>query len=211
MCLATRKACRQLSGGRRALDLELKLAETFLTLDELGLKHGTDKASGGHNYLVLYEELLTSYRAKPELLLLEVGVRDGASVRLWQDYFPQAQIVGVDILESCRAHQDSRIAIEIGDQSDPNFLEALSNKYKADIIFDDGSHSWSHQIDTFRMLFPHLNAGGLFVCEDLHTSRSKWVGKYGRPYTYSASKYFGLLAPSCPRKAKFTEKCTTLS
>jgi trans-aconitate methyltransferase len=165
-----------------------------LTLDELGLKHGTDKASHAHNYLVHYEQLLQPYRTKPDLSVLEIGVRDGASVRLWHDYFPDAKIVGVDITEACQSHANDRIAIEIGDQSDPDFLERLMSNHRADIIFDDGSHQWSHQIDSFRFLFPHLQPGGLFVCEDLHTSRSKWVDKYGRRYTHAAADYFGRLA-----------------
>ena len=165
-----------------------------MTLDELGRKYGTDKSSQTHNYLVAYEQLLASYRTKADLGVLEIGVRGGPSVRVWQEYFPTAEIVGVDITESCRAHADTRITIEIGDQSDPKFLQELVGKYRFDIIFDDGSHQWHHQIASFRYLFPHLQPGGLFICEDLHTSRSKWVEKYGRPYTTAAADYFGRLA-----------------
>lgn len=165
-----------------------------MNLDELGRKHGTDKSSEAHNYLVEYEQLMAPYRAKGDLGILEIGVREGPSVRVWQEYFPNAQIVGVDITESCRAHADERIAIEIGDQSDPKFLQELVTKYSFDLMFDDGSHHWSHQIDSFRFLFPHLRPGGLFICEDLHTSRAKWVEKYGRPYTHAAAGYFGRLA-----------------
>lgn len=165
-----------------------------MTLDELGQKHGTDKASQGHNYLVEYEPLLQPYLSKSDLVVLEIGVREGASVRLWHDYFPRAQVVGVDILPHCQAHAADRIAIEIGDQADTGFLQRLTLKYQPDILFDDGSHFWTHQIDTFRVLFPAMRSGGLFICEDLHTSRSKWVGKYGSPYTVSAAAYFGGLA-----------------
>jgi trans-aconitate methyltransferase len=168
--------------------------EHILTLDELGRKFGTDKSSQAHNYLAVYEQFLAPYRANADLGVLEIGVRDGPSVRVWQEYFPAAQIVGVDISESCRAHADTRIAIEIGDQSDPKFLQDLVAKYRFDIIFDDGSHTWSHQIDSFRLLFPHLRPGGLFVCEDLQTSRAKFVEKYGKPYTDAAAAYFGRLA-----------------
>jgi hypothetical protein len=87
--------------------------EHILTLDELGRKFGTDKSSQAHNYLAVYEQFLAPYRANADLGVLEIGVRDGPSVRVWQEYFPAAQIVGVDISESCRAHADTRIAIEI--------------------------------------------------------------------------------------------------
>lgn len=165
-----------------------------MTLDELGLRHGTDKASNGHNYLVSYEELLAPYRGKSDLIVIEIGVYDGGSLRLWQNYFPGAQIVGVDIREACRSHEDVRIKIEIGDQGDPKFLDSLIAQHPADVIVDDGSHTWAHQIDTFRLLFRKLKPGGLFICEDLLTSRSKWLEKYGRPYTMPAATYFGRLA-----------------
>lgn len=164
-----------------------------MTLDELGRKHGTDKASEGHDYLRVYEALLAPYRASARQVM-EIGVRDGPSVRVWQDYFPSAQIIGVDIMESCRAHADDRITIEIGDQSDQRFLNHLKETYRPEIVLDDGSHIWSHQIDTFRAFFPHLPSGGLFICEDVHTSRVNAVAKYGKPYTDTAATYFGKLA-----------------
>ncbi len=175
-------------------DERLHMLQESPPLDELGRKHGTDKASDGHNYLVQYEEFLAPYRRKADLVVIEIGVHDGASVRVWQDYFAGAQIIGVDIMETCRAHADARIKIEIGDQGDPQFLQSLIVQHPADVIFDDGSHTWSHQIETFRLLFPRLKPGGLFVCEDLLTSRSKWVEKYGRAYTTPAATYFGRLA-----------------
>ena len=162
--------------------------------DELGRKHGTDKSSSLHHYLGVYQEVLEPYRARPELTVLEIGVRDGASVRMWQDFFPTAQIVGIDIMESCRQHADGRITVEIGDQADHCFLRSMGEKYAPDVVLDDGSHEWANQIDTFRMLFPYIKAGGIFICEDLHTSRSKHVEKYGRAYTEAAAPYFGRLA-----------------
>ena len=165
-----------------------------MNLDELGRKHGTDKASAAHDYLVAYENVLQPYRAKSDVVVLEIGVRDGASVRVWQDYFPDAQIVGVDILESCRTHADARITIEIGDQSDDQFLRGIGEKYRPDIVVEDGSHIWAHQIDTFRTLFPYVKQSGVYICEDLHTSRAKWVEQYGRHYTEAAAPYFGRLA-----------------
>lgn len=164
-----------------------------MNLDELGLKHGTDKASDGHDYLNVYEEFLAPYRNSARAIM-EIGVREGPSVRLWRDYFTRAQVIGVDVKEECRAHADERIAIEIGNQGDPRFVRQLMKTYKPDIVMDDGSHIWKHQIDTFRVVFPLLNPGGLFVCEDLHTSRINAFPKYGTAYTVSTAAYFGQLA-----------------
>jgi hypothetical protein len=39
-----------------------------------------------------------------------------------------------------------------------------------DFILDDGSHIMSHQITSFETLFPWLKDGGVYACEDTHTS-----------------------------------------
>jgi hypothetical protein len=37
-----------------------------------------------------------------------------------------------------------------------------------DIFIDDGSHDPAHQISTFEEMFPRLNPGAVFICEDVH-------------------------------------------
>ena len=62
------------------------------TLDQIGLHHGTDKASAGYGYLDVYAERLPRGR---DLALLEVGVFRGASLRTWVDWLgPDARVVG---------------------------------------------------------------------------------------------------------------------
>ena len=39
-----------------------------------------------------------------------------------------------------------------------------------DVVVDDGSHIWTHQIATFEFLYPRLSATGTYICEDVHTS-----------------------------------------
>ena len=62
---------------------------------------------------------------------------------MWRDYFPNAEIVVVDI--NAKAVSGPRLRFEQGDQSDPVFLQALIEKYGPfDIVIDDGSHRGSH-------------------------------------------------------------------
>lgn len=49
-----------------------------------------------------------------------------------------------------------------------------------DVVLDDGSHVAGHQRVSFETLFPLLNAGGLYIIEDMHTSY--WPGSYGGGY-----------------------------
>jgi hypothetical protein len=143
------------------------------TLDELALKHGTDKASSDHGYTKYYELYFDSYRDF-DFKFLEIGVYDGSSVKLWKEYFTKAEITSIDIDPRCTMYTEDRINIEIGDQTDPAFLRQVNAKYGSfSIILDDGGHSNKQQIVSFETLFPLLNPGGIYVIEDLHCSYIK--------------------------------------
>ena len=145
------------------------------TLDALGLKHGTDKASNHHNYLGFYERFLRDMR-DDHMRVLEIGVHGGASVRMWEEFFPNATIVGVDIDPTCLRHASGRISIELLDQSDLAALARLIRGYAPfGLIVDDGSHVWAHQITSLRTLYPHVQPGGTYVLEDLDTSYGDYV------------------------------------
>ena len=140
------------------------------TLDEVGRKFGTDKASNGHDYLRHYEFYFRDVRADLSRII-EIGGLNGASLRMWEEYFPNAEVVCVDINPDVKQFHGGRISVEIGNAGDPEFLKSLRQKYSsADIVIDDGSHRWDHQRTAFRWLFPMVSAGGFYVVEDLHTN-----------------------------------------
>ena len=156
------------------------------TLDEIGLKYGTDKASSHHNYLNFYESFMAGYRDRP-ITLLEIGVYQGASLRTWREYFSKAKIVGVDIQVNCLQFEADRIKIELADQSNLEHLAMLAVAHGPfDVIVEDGSHFWEHQVTTLRGLFPHLKSGGVYVVEDLQTN-----------YGALQSQYRGAASESC--------------
>ena len=126
----------------------------------------TDKTL--HNYLDKYEFFLNKWKDK-KFNLLELGIFNGGSLRMWKKYFRNAEIYGVDINPECKIHADERIHVEIMDLSLLENLEALKN-IQPEIIIDDASHIWSHQIKALINLFPVLPSGGIFIMEDLETS-----------------------------------------
>ncbi len=141
-----------------------------LSLDQIGLLTGTDKSSKHHGYLNFYDSLFGGLRDRP-IKLLEIGVDRGASLHMWAHYFTKAHCVGIDISPSALNHVGSRIDIAIGDQSDLAFLEKVRKTYGPfDIIIDDGSHIWDHQIVSFEALFESVRPDGFYVIEDLQTS-----------------------------------------
>lgn len=141
-----------------------------LTLDELAEKYGTDKGLGDHCYTPRYSMYLEQYRDE-EFNLLEIGVYNGASIKMWKEYFPKATIVALDIDPECKQYEEDRITIHIGDQTDVSFLNKIVDQHgHFEIVLDDGGHSYKQQIVSFETLFPKLTPGGLYFLEDMHTS-----------------------------------------
>lgn len=137
-------------------------------LNELSIKHVTDKSSIFHNYCDEYEFFLNAYRDKA-INLLEIGVSNGNSIRMWLDYFlhPNTNVYGVDISNKDLGLTDSRYKFFCGDQTDVNVYSGIGD---LDIIIDDGSHICEHQRLTFEILFKKLKSGGMYIVEDVSTS-----------------------------------------
>lgn len=157
-----------------------------MTLDELALKHGTDKASDLHNYTRWYSALLPTQES--EINLLEIGVSDGGSILMWVDYYPNANIIGIDI-KDCWPVLGAKIFL--GDQKDPVLIEDIASYYTGfDIVIDDGSHKWKDQIESFKLLWPHIRPGGVYVIEDLHTS---YFMEFGEPGALNTMAFLHLI------------------
>jgi len=106
-----------------------------------------------------------------ELNLLEIGVQNGGGLWMWQKYFPNAQIYGIDIDPYCKRHEGDRVKVFTGSQGDPEFLRQVSEEVSGfSIVIDDGSHIMDHQLTSFSILFPLMRLKGIYVFEDLHTS-----------------------------------------
>ncbi len=58
-----------------------------------------------------------------------------------------------------------------------------------DIIIEDGSHMWEHQITTLRTLFPFVTAGGMYIVEDLETNFQRLEPKYRGNASISCVEY----------------------
>lgn len=139
-------------------------------LNEIGKSYGTDKSNDYHNYLNKYEFFIRKWENEP-ITVLELGVFKGGSIKTWESYFKKAIIYGVDIDEKCKCYENDRCKILIQDLSSEKTLAKLTELHPQ-IIIDDASHIWSHQIKAIFQLFPKLAHGGVFIMEDLVTSFS---------------------------------------
>lgn len=131
-------------------------------LHELGLKYGTDKATF-HGFLDFYEQHLPGRGFTGRLL--EIGVMHGASLMMWRDYYPNAEIVAID---NERWPEVEGVQIHRMDATDIRLLPQLGT---FDVIIDDGSHlTGDQQVTFFWLYFNQLNPDGVYILEDLHTS-----------------------------------------
>jgi len=146
-----------------------------MILNKIGEKFGCDKCDQyhtfkGETYFDVYERYFSRLREE-EITFLEFGVRDGASLAAWLEYFPNARIVGIDIQPECKRVVHDRLSIEIGSQDDPVFVKNICEKYGPfDIVLDDASHINELSIASFNLVSSTVKDGGFYIIEDLRNS-----------------------------------------
>jgi hypothetical protein len=121
------------------------------------------------HYFDIYDRHFHRFRGR-EVHILEIGVYSGVSLEMWRHYFgPRCQVYGVDIEPACKAYEGDSVRVFVGDQSDRGFWKRFRSEVPTlDIVVDDGSHITEHQIVTLEELLPHLQPGGVYLCEDVH-------------------------------------------
>jgi hypothetical protein len=144
------------------------------SLEELAEFYGTDKAISGHGYVKYYDGYFSSIRDSCKSLI-EIGVQElakkkygAASLRMWEEYFPNANIYGIDIGDLTHL-SNNRVKVYQSSQVD---FDALKNIFTdinliPEIIIDDGSHSPDDQQRTYEYLFDFLAPGGFYLIEDI--------------------------------------------
>jgi hypothetical protein len=163
-----------------------------MTLTDLAAKYGTDKLQ--HGYIPFYEKHLP----KEPKRILEIGVKEGRSLAMWHEYFPNANIYGIDLFAEC-SHEDvyknidhysngewelGKVFLHTGNQCDWQILEEL-RKYDFDVIIDDGSHNSRDQLITFFGLYN----GKHYFIEDLQCNDEDFYSQ-GLPSSMRATNLF---------------------
>lgn len=139
-------------------------------LCELAKKHGTDKKSK-HNYTPTYYAMFKD-RVEGVRRILEIGIKRGASLYMWEEFFPNAQVFGIDNNPK-RLITAGRIKSFLADQLDAASLRKVAAVADGlfDVIIDDGSHIPEHQLLAARTLLPSLASDGIYVIEDVRDQK----------------------------------------
>lgn len=141
-------------------------------LHNIFLKHGCDKGTK-HPYAKVYEKDMKKLKDE-EINICEIGIFKGSSIEAWVDYFPNANIYGVDTFQRIKPEE-----IEILNHPRVHWLEADSLKagvsmkarkawgdVKFDYIIDDGMHTPEANAKTFENFIHLLKDDGVYYIED---------------------------------------------
>ena len=156
-------------------------------------RRSTDKHLGHRAHAALYEQFFVAYKESAKKVV-EIGVNKGGSIKVWHEYFLNATIYGADIRNSSIrqiSNLDRVVPIQLNQGRKEDLIE-LAEFGPFDLVIDDGSHEWAHQISTFEHIWPAVVPGGMYVVEDTSTSYEGWqhqsqdpgrFGTYGQEIT----------------------------
>ena len=171
-------------------NLEDKIVNPPEILSNLAIKYGLDKSihTSCHNYIPGYTKIFKDIRYNVTNLL-EIGIgslennqmggkhglvatqfqyKTGNSLKCWSEYFPNANIYGIDIYSHSELNKD-KIKTFVANQNSEEDLKNLMSEINTelDIILDDGSHQGEHQVFSFMYLNKYLSSSGIYVIEDI--------------------------------------------
>jgi hypothetical protein len=129
------------------------------------IKHGTDKEAKHKYCSAFYDNAFFDLKDK-KLNILEIGIQNGSSLVLWNEYFKNSIIYGIDNTNFIKDRLDNYPRIKTIIQ-DAYKKELTSNLPLFDIIIDDGPHTLESQIKFINNYFKKLNKNGKLFIEDV--------------------------------------------
>lgn len=143
----------------------------MMTLNEIYVKYQSPEGHGdkgtAHTYINEYAKLLNQYRENSTVL--EIGICYGESLKMWNEYFNNSKVYGIDITDRYIKDliKENKYNIIIGDACSEDILKQLNNT-TFDVIIDDGSHRINDQINSFNILKNRMNPNGIYIIEDVN-------------------------------------------
>jgi len=146
-----------------------------LTLTQLVNSEKTDKNTV-HSYLPLYEILLKNKKNTCKNVI-EVGIENGGSIKLWHDYFPNATIHGCDIRDESvmwdQIKNNDKIKLFPSTNAyDPLFINQIKH-IEFDFALDNGPHTLDTMIQFINIYLSLIKEDGILIIEDIQDI--KWL------------------------------------
>lgn len=145
--------------------MQQSLVEIFSEIGHFGEDVGKNDKGSLHTYLEVYDKLFEPYRNN--CTFLEIGLATGDSIKLWDMYFENSKIIGIDI-SVVFPLQDYKNDIEIleVDATTPKILDYIEDN-SLQIVVEDSSHMEGDSIKIFNLLKPKMAKGGIYLVEDV--------------------------------------------
>ena len=138
-------------------------------------KHGSDKFEHG------YAKYYAQYLPENPRSILEIGVKQGASIRAWKELFPDAFICGYDLFNEFPIPKIEGVLFVKGNQRDVERLTDIG-AMDFEVVIDDGSHNARGQMISFYTL---AKKGMLYFIEDVHCNEEEFYSQ-GLPSHFRA-------------------------
>lgn len=158
----------------------------MVKLKDIHLNYDTDKGTG-HSYIETYDLLFEQEQHKP-INFLEIGCLTCGSLKMFNEFFSQATIYGIDnwiqntdhmgtllqnkginldlIVEDINLNYD-RVRLITCDSTDSEQVASNFRDIKFKFIIDDGDHRAESQLVTFKNMINYLSDDGIYVIEDV--------------------------------------------
>lgn len=151
-----------------------------MNLDNIINNDKTDKNTV-HSYLELYQHLFNNKRLTAKNIL-EIGIDRGGSIKLWSDFFINATIYGLDIMNIDNIWDDIKNIHNIKlyasyDAYNPITFNNvfLKSNIKFDVLIDDGPHTLESMILFIQLYSQIMTDDGILIIEDVQSIN--WINE----------------------------------
>lgn len=166
-----------------------------MNLIDLADDSRTDKNTV-HSYLDLYQRLLSSKKDTARNIL-EVGIYQGGSIKLWHDFFTNATVYGLDIMDTedvwSELQNKERIVLYTStDAYDETIFKAnfLNNNIRFDLLLDDGPHTLDSMLQFIKLYSQVMSDDGILIIEDIQSW--DWIEILAESVPEKLRKYIGV-------------------
>lgn len=144
----------------------MNLLDTYIVT-----KNNSDKEAY-HKYISNFYNEKFSKLKKEKINLLEIGMLWGDSIKLWDDFFEEAKIYGVDVNNKLKYNFSQKVNLIFDNAYSNNFLNYLYSKnLKFNVIIDDGPHTLESQLFFLNNYTKFLyDENSLIILEDVYPS-----------------------------------------
>lgn len=130
-----------------------------------GVDYGGNDKNSTHSYLPVYDKLFEPYRNGSNFM--EIGLAVGDSINLYDRYFENSNIIGVDLsLVFQPLNYKNNVKLIEADATKPDFLRHIEGM-KFQVVNEDSSHMVNDSVAIFNLLKPYMAEGSIYLIEDV--------------------------------------------